>query len=87
MLQRHVIKLLHIGYVVIILHNLCILDGHKEERAAVLLFSTLGISRSATVVLAYLMHCYKWSLKVSVYLLINSENKCSNLGLSLVEVR
>ena len=43
----------------------CISDSHKEKNHAVLVFSNLGISRSATVILAYLMHHNKFSLKVS----------------------
>ena len=39
-------------------------DGYRQKESIVLVFSQLGISRSATIVLAYLMHHFKWSLKV-----------------------
>ena len=39
-------------------------DNHKSENKVVLVFSNLGISRSATVVIAYLMKSQNWSLKV-----------------------
>ena len=42
-----------------------ITDNHKDEKKVVLVFSNLGISRSATVVIAYLMKVKQWSLKVS----------------------
>lgn len=46
------------------LQNACaFIDTHKEKNEAVLVFSSLGISRSATVVVAYLMHHYKFTLK------------------------
>ncbi|KAK3083863.1 hypothetical protein FSP39_004313 [Pinctada imbricata] len=46
------------------LQNACVfIDTHKEKKEAVLVFSNLGISRSATVILAYLIHHNKWSLK------------------------
>ncbi|XP_064612955.1 serine/threonine/tyrosine-interacting-like protein 1 [Liolophura sinensis] len=39
------------------------IDKFKDEKKVVLVFSQLGISRSATVVMAYLMYHFKWSLK------------------------
>ncbi|XP_050410627.1 serine/threonine/tyrosine-interacting-like protein 1 [Patella vulgata] len=39
------------------------LDTHRESRKAVLVFSNLGISRSVTVVVAYLMYHNKWTLQ------------------------
>lgn len=39
------------------------LDNHKAENKVVLVFSNLGISRSATIVIAYLMKVNNWSLK------------------------
>ncbi|XP_041347456.1 serine/threonine/tyrosine-interacting-like protein 1 [Gigantopelta aegis] len=39
------------------------LDTKNSENTAVLVFSCLGISRSATVVMAYLIHSFKWTLE------------------------
>ncbi|XP_064621073.1 serine/threonine/tyrosine-interacting-like protein 1 [Lineus longissimus] len=39
------------------------IDEHKGNKRNVLVFSDLGISRSITIILAYLMHHYKWPLK------------------------
>nr|XP_022343310.1 serine/threonine/tyrosine-interacting-like protein 1 [Crassostrea virginica] len=39
------------------------IDTHKEKNQVVLVFSNLGISRSATIVLAYLIYKNKWSLQ------------------------
>jgi len=44
---------------------LYITDTHYDKKEAVLVFSNLGISRSVTVILAYLMHHFKWTLKVT----------------------
>ena len=41
-------------------------DEHKEKKHVVLVFSQLGISRSATVIIAYLMHHHKWTLQVRI---------------------
>jgi len=41
------------------------IDGHSKDGNIVLVFSQLGISRSASVVLAYLMYHFKWTLKDS----------------------
>ena len=41
-------------------------DNHKKENKVVLVFSNLGISRSATIVIAYIMKTNKCSLKVSI---------------------
>jgi len=41
---------------------------HLKQSAAVLVLSQLGISRSATIVMAYLMAENKWSLKASCLL-------------------
>jgi len=40
-------------------------DSHLQQSEVVLVFSQLGISRSATVVTAYLMAENKWSLQVT----------------------
>lgn len=48
------------------------IDTHKDNKQAVLVFSKLGISRSATVVTAYLMHCFKWTLKEAYNLVLKS---------------
>ncbi|KAJ8312490.1 hypothetical protein KUTeg_009863 [Tegillarca granosa] len=47
-------------------------NTHKDNKQAVLVFSNLGISRSATVVTAYLMHCFKWTLKEAYNLVLKS---------------
>jgi len=39
------------------------IDGHKNKKHVVLVFSQLGISRSSTICLAYLIHHFKWSLQ------------------------
>ncbi|CAH1801705.1 unnamed protein product [Owenia fusiformis] len=39
------------------------IDSYKEAGKVVLVYSTLGISRGVTIVMAYLMNNYKWSLK------------------------
>lgn len=39
------------------------IDNHKKENKVVLVFSNLGISRSATIVIAYIMKTNKCSLK------------------------
>lgn len=39
------------------------IDSHKDQMHTVLVYSDQGISRSATVVVAYVMHHYKWSLQ------------------------
>lgn len=39
------------------------ISGHLDKKHAVLVFSDLGISRSAAVIIAFLMHHNKWSLK------------------------
>ncbi|ELT94562.1 hypothetical protein CAPTEDRAFT_126144 [Capitella teleta] len=41
------------------------IDSHKEKKNVVLVFSDLGISRSAAIAVAYLIHCNKWTLKES----------------------
>jgi len=42
-------------------------DSHLKQKAAVLVFSQLGISRSATIIMAYLMAERKWSLQARSY--------------------
>jgi len=46
---------------------MCILltDSHLKQGEVVLVFSQLGISRSATIVMAYLMSEKDWSLEAS----------------------
>lgn len=39
------------------------INSHLKEKSAVLVFSKLGISRSATIIMAYLMAERKWSLQ------------------------
>lgn len=39
------------------------IESHTKESRVVMVYSDLGISRSVTAVLAYLMYLYKWSLK------------------------
>uniref|UniRef100_A0A670Y982 Serine/threonine/tyrosine interacting like 1 n=1 Tax=Pseudonaja textilis TaxID=8673 RepID=A0A670Y982_PSETE len=50
--------------------NICEEDDAHIHKGAVLVFSTLGISRCSTAVMAYLIHSCKLYLKVSV--------KCKN---------
>ncbi|XP_056675771.1 serine/threonine/tyrosine-interacting-like protein 1 isoform X3 [Monodelphis domestica] len=46
-------------------HTSHFMDAHVERRSVILVFSTRGISRSCTVMLAYLMHRNRESLKRS----------------------
>ena len=50
-----------------VIQKLCILltDSHLKQNEVVLVFSQLGISRSATIVMAYLIAENKWSLQAS----------------------
>jgi len=40
-------------------------DSHLKENSVILVFSKLGISRSAAIVMAYLMAENKWSPEAS----------------------
>jgi len=50
-----------------IIQKVCILltDSHLQQKEVVLVFSNLGISRSATIVMAYLIAENKWSPQAS----------------------
>ncbi|XP_076435208.1 serine/threonine/tyrosine-interacting-like protein 1 [Babylonia areolata] len=52
----------------------CFLDDMKKQEKAVLVFSDLGISRSATVVLAYLMKHDSWPLELAYQHLQECQN-------------
>ncbi|XP_046572806.1 serine/threonine/tyrosine-interacting-like protein 1 [Haliotis rubra] len=39
------------------------IDTQRQDQKAILVFSLLGISRSATIIIAYLMHHFKWTLE------------------------
>lgn len=41
------------------------LDGHRTEKRAVLVFGNVGISRCATVIIAFLMHHYRITLEMA----------------------
>lgn len=62
-------------------HVCLFLDTHKDNNHVVLVFSNLGISRSATIVLAYLIHKFKWSLQVCDFICIYQPYSMSPKGI------
>ncbi|XP_065672674.1 serine/threonine/tyrosine-interacting-like protein 1 [Hydra vulgaris] len=50
------------------------IDEHKKNKHRLLIYSNLGISRSVTIVLCYMIYCYKVSLKKAFITLKTYQN-------------